>query len=81
MIGVPPICQSADGKGGESNGERGRRRFDIVLSVASCPFAIATQTQIEIQPAMEMTPGRRQVPGALSFRRERVKRRNCVDSR
>jgi hypothetical protein len=26
MIGVPPICQSADGKGGESNGVGGMRR-------------------------------------------------------
>jgi len=26
MIGVPPICQSADGKGGESNGAGGMRR-------------------------------------------------------
>ena len=26
MIGVPPICQSADGNGGESNGAGGMRR-------------------------------------------------------
>src|SRR6187551_3787225 len=26
MIGVPPICQSADGNGGESNGAGGIRR-------------------------------------------------------
>src|SRR4051812_45891420 len=26
MIGVPPICQSADGNGGESNGAGARRR-------------------------------------------------------
>ena len=28
IIGVPPICQSADGNGGESNGANGIRRCD-----------------------------------------------------
>jgi hypothetical protein len=34
MIGVPPICQSLAGNGGESNGAGGMRRFDGKVSRA-----------------------------------------------
>jgi len=39
MMGVPPICQSADGNGGESNGAGGMRRGGGVASGAGVSYA------------------------------------------
>jgi hypothetical protein len=39
MIGVPPICQSAAGNGGESNGDGGIRRCGGDASGAGASYA------------------------------------------
>src|ERR1044072_2139729 len=63
MIGVPPICQSPDGNGGESNGAAGMRRFEgeallVSLSKSSCAFMGATAKNRENTDPMKVAARR-----------------------
>src|SRR5436190_5426674 len=89
MIGVPPICQSPDGNGGESNGDGGMRRSEGAALPVSfndwvCPLVgpaakQETRAPVTASAARQGPKPAKRERGAfgaiIQFRRGRTKRR------